>query len=81
VIDEKVSTETWHTKGLKVLNTAPNMSLNFNRDFHDAVNLLKKGVFNQNALITHRFPYTQAEKALKTASEKTEGYIKGVISF
>jgi threonine dehydrogenase-like Zn-dependent dehydrogenase len=81
VIDEKVPTEVWHTKGLKVLNTAPHSSLDFIEDFCDAVNLLRKGVFNQNALITHRFPYTQAEKAFKTASEKPEGYVKGVLTF
>jgi len=81
VIDEKVPTEKWHSMGLKVLNTAPLFSSNFNKDFHDAVNLLKKGVFNQERLITHRFSFDDPETAFKEASKKPPDYIKGVIIF
>jgi len=81
VVDEKVPTEKWHTMGLRILNTAPLFSSNFNKDFHDAVNLLKKGVFNQERLITHRFPFEDPESAFKEASKKPLDYIKGVIIF
>ena len=81
VPDEKVPTEKWHMMGLKVLNTAPLFSSNFNKDFHDAVNLLKKGVFNQERLITHRFPFEDSERAFEEASKKPPDYIKGVITF
>jgi len=81
VLDEKVPTEKWHTKGLTVLNTAPSSSADFNIDFRDAVNLLGKGVFDQKPLITHRFPYEDAQTAFETASEKPKEYIKGVITF
>ncbi len=81
VLDEKVPTEKWHVKGLTVLNTAPSSSADFNRDFHDAVKLLRKGVFDQKPLITHKFSYKEAEKAFRTASEKPADYIKGVITF
>ena len=81
VVDEKVSTEKWHMKGTKILNTAPASSSDFNKDFHAAVNLLRKGVFNQKPLITHRFLYRDAAKAFKTASERPVDYIKGVIAF
>jgi len=81
VIDEKVPTEKWHSMGLRVLNTAPLFSSNFNKDFHDAVNLLKKGVFDQKRLITHRFPFEDSEAAFRKASEKPADYIKGVITF
>jgi len=81
VIDERVPTEKWHTKGLRVLNIAPAFSANFNEDFHDSVKLLRKGIFDQRPLITHRFSYRDAETAFKVASEKTAGYIKGVITF
>jgi len=81
VIDEKVPTEKWHIMGLKVLNTAPSFSSNFNKDFHDAVNLLRKGVFNQKRLITHRFSFEDSETAFKEASKKPPDYIKGVIIF
>ena len=81
VVDEKVPTEKWHVKGTKILNTAPASSSDFSKDFHDAVNLLRKGVFNQEPLITHRFSYKDAAEAFKTASEKPVDYIKGVITF
>jgi len=81
VVDERVPTEKWHSMGLRILNTAPLFSSNFNKDFHDAVNLLRKGVFNQERLITHRFPFEDSETAFKEASKKPLGYIKGVIIF
>ncbi|MEM2885913.1 MAG: zinc-binding dehydrogenase [Thermoproteota archaeon] len=81
VADEVVPTEKWHGKGLRLLNTAPAFSPDFNRDFRDAVRLLEKGVFDQKPLITHRFPNEDAEKAFKIASERRADYIKGVITF
>ena len=81
VLDEKVPTEKWHTKGIEVLNTAPSSSQDFSKDFHDAVNLFRRGVFDQEPLITHKFSYKDAEKAFKTASEKPTDYMKGVIAF
>ncbi|HIE14787.1 TPA: hypothetical protein EYP70_05900 [Candidatus Bathyarchaeota archaeon] len=81
VIDEKVPTEKWHIMGLRILNTAPHFSSNFNKDFHDAVNLLKKGVFNQECLITHRFPFEDPKTAFEEASQKPLNYVKGVITF
>ena len=81
VLDEKVPTEKWHVKGLRILNTAPASSIDFNRDFHDAVRLLRKGVFDQKPLITHNFPCEDAQTAFETASDKPVDYIKGVITF
>ncbi|MEM2939332.1 MAG: zinc-binding dehydrogenase [Candidatus Bathyarchaeia archaeon] len=81
VLDEKVPTEKWHTKGLTILNTSPAFSADFNKDFHDAVKLLRKGVVNQKPLITHRFHYRNAQEAFELASKKPSNYIKGVITF
>jgi threonine dehydrogenase-like Zn-dependent dehydrogenase len=64
-----------------ILNTSPSFSPDFNKDFHDAVKLLKKGIFDQRPLITHRFHYTEAQEAFKIASEKPEGFVKAVIVF
>ena len=81
VIDEKVPTEKWHVKGLTILNTTPAFSTNFNKDFYDAVNLLRKGMVDQKPLITHRFPYEKAQEAFEIASEKPSNYIKGALTF
>ena len=81
VIDERIPLEKWHTFGFKVFNISPSSSRDFNRDFHDAVKLLRKGVFDQSRLITHKFKFECPEVALRVASEKPPGYIKGVIVF
>jgi len=81
VMDEVVPTEKWHGKGLRILNTAPAFSVDFNRDFRDAVRLLGRGVFDQKPLITHRFPNEDAQTAFKIAAERHVDYIKGVITF
>ncbi len=81
VVDETVPTEKWHVKGLTILNTSPASSPDFNKDFHDAVKLLEKRVFDQNLLMTHRFPYRDAMAAFRVASDKPADYIKGVITF
>lgn len=80
-MDESVPTEKWHGKGLRILNTAPAFSRDFNRDFRDAVKLLERGVFDQKPLITHRFPNEDAQTAFKIVSERHADYIKGVITF
>ncbi|MEM1508090.1 MAG: zinc-binding dehydrogenase [Candidatus Bathyarchaeia archaeon] len=81
VVDEKVPTEKWHVKGLTILNTSPSFSENFNKDFIDAVSLLRKGVIDQKPLITHVFPYLKAQEAFELASKKPLDYIKGVLTF
>jgi len=81
VLDEVVPTMKWHVKGLRILNTAPNFSSDFTKDFHDAVKLLKRGVFDQKSLITHKFSYKEAERAFMVASQKPPDYIKGVLIF
>jgi len=81
VLDETVPTIKWHVKGLRILNTAPNFSSDFTKDFQDAVKLLRKGIFDQKSLITHRFSYKEAERALRIASQKPPDYIKGVLTF
>jgi len=79
--EEEVPVNSWHAKGISILNTSPSFSKNFNRDFYDAVKLLKKGVFDQKPLITHRVSYDSAERVFKDAVEKPEAYIKGVVTF
>jgi len=64
-------------KGSRILNTAPPFSANFSRDFHDAIKLPRKGVFDQKPHIAHKFSYKDAETALEVASEKPVDYIKG----
>ncbi len=79
--EEKIPTGVWHMKSLEVLNTAPSISRNFIKDMQDATKLMIKGTFDQKPLITHSFPYTEAQKAFEVAMQHPEGYIKGAILF
>jgi hypothetical protein len=42
---------------------------------------MKRGVFNQKELITHTMDYHNIQKMLTIAEGKSDGYIKGVITF
>ncbi len=78
--EEMVPINLWH-KGMDVRNISPGYSKDFTEDFYDAVKLLKRGIFNQKPLITHRASYQEAEKLFKVAAGKPKDYIKGVITF
>ncbi len=81
VEEESVPTVKWHMMGLKVLNTAPGFADDFLICFRAAVALMAKGRINQKPLISHRFPFSESQKALEVAAAGGEGYIKGVITF
>jgi len=78
---EIIDTGTWHAKGLWVLNPSPMLSLNFSKDFQDAVKLMRKGVFTQQQLITHKFPFPKIQEAFSFIASNPSDYIKGVILF
>lgn len=81
VDDEVVPTSEWHVRGLHVLNTAPQFSPDFTREFQTAAKLMRRGVFNQEPLVTHLFSFDQAQEALEVAQLRPRGYIKGAIRF
>lgn len=71
----------WHQRGYRVYNTAPNFDRHFRDHIVETEILMRKGVFNQKDLITHIDSYHKAQEIMDIASSKTEGYIKGVITF
>jgi L-iditol 2-dehydrogenase len=79
--EETVPTHAWHYKGLRVYNSSPMMSRDYAACFRGAIELMKLGRIDQKDLITHRHPYTEAAEALEIATSKTDGYIKGVLTF
>lgn len=79
VEDEMVPTSDWHTRGLRVLNTAPQFSPDFTREFRTAVKLMRRGVFNQEPLMTHIHGFDEAQEAFQVAQQRPRGYVKGVI--
>lgn len=76
------NTNLWHMKGLDVLNATPAASRDWGRDFHEAVQYVRDGVFDLSPLVTHFFPMTDAQAALETITRnRPTDYIKGVFVF
>jgi len=71
-----------HLKGIRVYNTAPNSERFYvPQRVRQAQKLISMGVFDQSKLITHVDSYHDAQYALTRALNKTDGYIKGVLTF
>lgn len=77
-----VNTNLWHMKGLDVLNATPNASRDWGRDFHEAIDYIRKGVLDLKPLITHFYDYREPQAALESITQnRPPDYIKGVFSF
>lgn len=71
----------WHLGGLKIYNTSPMSNDNYLDKLIPTARLMVRGVFDQRELITHIGPCENAQELLHIATEKEDGYIKGVITF
>ena len=79
---QSVDLGAWHMRGLKVLNCAPSISTDYNFDsFERAQRLFERGTLDMSPLITHRHPFEAAQAAMELACERSNGYIKGVLTF
>jgi threonine dehydrogenase-like Zn-dependent dehydrogenase len=79
VEDEKMPTGSWHMQGLIVLNTTPYLSPDFSKDLVDAVKLMRKKIFDQTELITHRYNYKDVVNAFEEVSGHPQGLMKSVL--
>jgi len=76
------NTNLWHMKGLDVLNATPAASRDWTRDFQEAVQYIRDGVFDLKPLITHYFDPNSPQAALDTITkQRPADYIKGVFQF
>ena len=75
----KINTGIWHMKGLEVLNTTPFLSKDFGKDLSNAVDLIKRKIFNQKELITNRYKFFDLQKALEETSKNQGETLKAVI--
>lgn len=71
----------WHQRGYTILNTAPNFDRHYRDHVEETEVLIRRKVFDQTDLITHVSHYSHAQEIMEAAVNKTEGYIKGVITF
>lgn len=76
------NTNMWHMKGLDVLNATPAASRDWTRDFQEAVQYIRDGVFDLQPLITHKFCADNPQAAFdEITKNRPKDYIKGVFSF
>ena len=69
-------------KGLDVLNATPAASRDWKRDFQDAVQQIRDGVFDLSPLITHVFDAGEPQSAFEAITQhRPKDYIKGVFRF
>jgi threonine dehydrogenase-like Zn-dependent dehydrogenase len=72
----------WHLSGIKVFNTAPQISVDSAINYLErAVRLMERGVFQQSQLITHRYHFTQVTEAMELAYRRPRDYLKCVLLF
>lgn len=50
-----------------------------NNNDHEAIEMLKRGLIDTSAFVTHRFPFEQGDKAFQTVAEYADGVGKAAI--
>jgi len=66
-------------RSIEIIVAHPSYSLNPLDDLRRAVNLLEKGTFNIERLVTHEFSLENIQEAFETLENKPKGYIKGLV--
>lgn len=82
--ERRVDSSAWHTRGLKVLNVAPKTNPRFKDLTRGTGRLIERGVYDTRSLVTHTANFYKLEEVydiFKKSINKSDGYIKGVITF
>ena len=76
-----IDASIWHKKGLRIINTSPSCDLHFSDHVIPTQRLMARRIFDQTDLITHVMDYQKIQELLTIAESKSDGYIKGVVTF
>lgn len=79
--ERTVNASPWHLRGIGILNTSDARDPYFPRNIERTSRLVRQGVFDQHDLVTHIMDYHHAQEIMEIAESKTDGYIKGVMTF
>ncbi|MGC9013626.1 MAG: zinc-binding dehydrogenase [Thermoproteota archaeon] len=74
-----VSLREWDAKGLEVVMTNPSRAEDMTKNLKIATQMLSRGVFSLEQLVTHKWKLDEIQEAFEYASGKPSNYIKGVI--
>ena len=72
---------SWHLNGLNVLNLAPNANAHFREMIKPTAALMRRGIYKPKDYVTHIANYLDAAPVFLKSIDKSDGYIKGVITF
>ncbi len=71
----------WHNRGISILNTSPMCDIHYFDCGKHTGALMRKGVFNLEPLVTHVSDFNELQDIFSHGLNKTDGYLKGVITF
>jgi len=73
--------EDWHVNGWRINNIQPGMNPHFADLFPRTISLMANGTLSNARLVTHVGDVAKAAEIFRAGADKTEGYIKGVMTF
>lgn len=79
--ERTVDCNALHCRGINMLNTAPANSPNYPRVWKNTLPLIARGVFKNDALVSHTAPIERYHELLDTAMHPEKGYLKGVVRY
>jgi threonine dehydrogenase-like Zn-dependent dehydrogenase len=79
--DKSFDGTQWHLNGLSVLNLAPNANAHFREMIPATAALMRRGIYDPGKYVTHIADYHDAVPVFEKSIDKSDGYIKGVITF
>jgi len=71
----------WHLKGIHIVNASPMSSADMGSCWRRALAGMASGLFDLKPLVTHRGSLDELPALLAAGSDKTGGYIKGVVCY
>ncbi|MEM2940630.1 MAG: zinc-binding dehydrogenase [Thermoproteota archaeon] len=75
----EVDLREWDSRGLEVIMTSPARADDMRENLKIAAQMMTRGNFNLEKLVTHKWVLDEIQKAFEYASKKPSDYIKGVI--
>jgi L-iditol 2-dehydrogenase len=73
--------EDWHVNGWRINNIQPGMNPHFGDLYPRTIALMANGTLSNARLVTHVGTVDKAADIFRSGADKTDGYIKGVITF
>jgi threonine dehydrogenase-like Zn-dependent dehydrogenase len=66
-------------RGVEIRIAHPAYSTNQLEDLRRAVDLLNKGIFKMDEIVTHEFRLDEIQKAFESLENKPSSYLKGIV--